>query len=198
VLDAGGCWGTTALYFASLVGPEGRVYSFEFDPESLEVFRANLALNPELGRRIELIEWALWDRAGETVAFTQAGRMTTVHAVRGDAGAAPAGDAASVVATTTIDQFVERTGLERVDYIKMDVEGAELNVLRGAAHTIERFAPKLAIAAYHKDDDLVRIPDAIAAFDAEYRFYLQTFSPVEEETVLFAASPRATSRNSLA
>jgi hypothetical protein len=118
--------------------------------------------------------------------------------VRGDAGAAPAGDAASVVATTTIDQFVERTGLERVDYIKMDVEGAELNVLRGAAQTIERFAPKLAIAAYHKDDDLVRIPDAIAAFDAEYRFYLQTFSPVEEETVLFAPSPRATSRNSLA
>jgi hypothetical protein len=80
VLDAGGCWGDTALYFASLVGPAGRVYTFEFDPENLEIMRTNLALNPELAERIEVVELALWDRSGETLEFAQAGRMTALVA----------------------------------------------------------------------------------------------------------------------
>lgn len=190
VLDAGGCWGDTALYFAGLVGPTGKVYSFEFDPESLEIMRANLALNPHLASRIEVVERALWDRSGETLEFVQAGRMTTL--VR------PGEEQPSTrpVSTITIDDFADERGLERLDFLKMDVEGAELNLLRGARSSIERFAPKLGIAAYHKDDDIVSIPEAIASVDPEYRFYLGSYSPVEEETVLFGTSPRAASLSS--
>jgi FkbM family methyltransferase len=190
VLDAGGCWGDTALYFAGLVGPAGKVYTFEFDPESLEIMRANLALNPHLASRIEVVERALWDRSGETLEFVQAGRMTTL------VGPGAEQPSTRPVSTITIDDFAQERGLERLDFLKMDVEGAELNLLRGARASIERFAPKLGIAAYHKDDDLVSIPEEIASVDPEYRFYLGSYSPVEEETVLFGASPRATSLSS--
>ncbi len=190
VFDVGGCWGDTALYFASLVGPQGKVFTFEFDPESLEILRANLALNPELAGRIEVVERALWDTSGDTLQFDQAGRCTMVRA---GSGSGSAGAGGSRVTTMTLDDFVAEAGLERVDFVKMDVEGVELNVLAGAQGTLVRHAPKLAIAAYHKDDDLVTIPRAIPAIEAGYRFYLGSFSPVEDETVLFA---RATERSS--
>ena len=183
VLDIGGCWGDTALYFASLVGPAGKVYTFEFDPESLQVLRANLALNPDLAGRIEVVERALWDRSGEMLDFVQAGRMTTIT----DTGA-PA--TAHRVATITLDDFVKEAGLDRLAFVKMDVEGAEMRVLSGARKSLKKFAPKLAIAAYHHDDDLVRIPEAIASLQLGYRLYLNTASPVEEESVLFAARDR--------
>lgn len=188
VLDAGGCWGDTALYFASLVGPAGRVYTFEFNPESLEILRANLALNPELAERIEVVELALWDRSGDKLEFAQAGRMTAL--------VPDGGDETHGVSTITIDDFVEQQGLDRVDFVKMDVEGAELNLLRGAGQSIARFAPKLGLAAYHKDDDLVTIPEQVVALRADYELYLGSFSALEDETVLFAAAPRATSLSS--
>jgi FkbM family methyltransferase len=179
VLDIGGCWGDTALYFASLVGPAGRVYTFEFDPESLAILRTNLSLNPELADRIVVVERALWETSGETLGIAPAGRMT--HLL-------PTADTPQErsVATITVDDFAEREGLERVDFVKMDVEGAELSVLRGAAGVLAEFGPSLAVAAYHRDDDLVRIPELIDSQRPGYRFFLETFSAVEEETVLFA------------
>jgi FkbM family methyltransferase len=179
VLDIGGCWGDTALYFASLVGPTGKVYTFEFDPESLEILRANLSLNPRLAERIEVVEHALWDSSGEVLDFRQAGRMTTVIDAAADA-------TAGHVSTITLDDFVEQRGIDRIGFVKMDVEGAELRVLSGAQHALKKFAPNLAIAAYHHDDDLGRIPEVINSLQVGYRLYLKTASPVEEESVLFA------------
>jgi len=186
VLDVGGCWGDTALYFASLVGPTGKVYTFEFDPESLEILRANLSLNPTLATRIEVVERALWDRSGEMLRFVQAGRCTSI--LDGDSRA---GDLRA--STITLDDFVRQAGIDRLGFVKMDVEGAELKVLRGGRESLNSLAPKLAIAAYHNDDDLVRIPAEISSLEVDYRFYLRTFSPVEEETVLFADATRRSS-----
>jgi FkbM family methyltransferase len=186
VLDIGGCWGDTALYFASRVGSRGKVYSFEFDPESLEILRTNLSLNPELAGRVEIVEHALWDRSGQTLHFQQGGRCTTVQEDDSSAEGLR-------VPTITVDDFVQEAGIDRVDFVKMDVEGAEMNVLRGARQSLRRLAPKLAIAAYHKDADLIEIPREICSLDAGYELYLGTYSAVEEETVLFA---RATVRSS--
>lgn len=52
-----------------------------------------------------------------------------------------------------MDAFVEKQGLERVDFIKADIEGYERKLLMGAQETLKRFAPKLALCTYHLPDD---------------------------------------------
>ncbi|MDE6112533.1 MAG: FkbM family methyltransferase, partial [Bacteroidales bacterium] len=64
-----------------------------------------------------------------------------------------AGVVESGIAVTTIDAFVKEHDLQRVDFIKADIEGAERDMLRGARETLKRFAPKLAICTYHLPDD---------------------------------------------
>ena len=87
--------------------------------------------------------------------------------------------------TDTIDALVQRGEIERVDFLKVDVEGADLDVLRGAAATIAQQRPRLAIAAYHRPDDLVSIPDFVASLGVEYRWYLQCSTMTDVDTVAF-------------
>jgi hypothetical protein len=67
----------------------------------------------------------------------------------------PAADGGTEIEVTTIDDVV---GEERVMFIKMNIEGAEIDALKGATRTIRRWRPKLAISAYHRPSDLWRIP----------------------------------------
>ena len=71
------------------------------------------------------------------------------------------GQAGVKVPLTTIDRLVAELGLERVDYIKMDIEGAEQRAIRGAAATIATFHPRLSLSAYHVPDDPVKIPELV-------------------------------------
>jgi FkbM family methyltransferase len=176
VIDGGGYYGDTALYFSHLAGPEGRVLTFEFEPGNLGLLEHNLGLNPELASRIEVIRAALLDRAGERVSFHTQGPGTVVEA--GGSGA---------TSTDSIDALVERQAVKRVDFIKLDVEGCELNALQGAHATLRRFRPRLALAAYHKPDDLATIPEYLHSLGVGYRFGLGHFTIHREETVLFAA-----------
>ena len=68
----------------------------------------------------------------------------------------------------TIDELVEELTLDRVDFIKMDIEGAERNALRGAAETIKRFRPKLAIATENLLDDIYSVPAEVYAAVPDY------------------------------
>jgi FkbM family methyltransferase len=73
------------------------------------------------------------------------------------------------VPLTTIDKLVAELKLERVDYIKMDIEGAETNALIGARETLVRFHPRLSLASYHLPTDARRIPEIVAATWPDYR-----------------------------
>jgi hypothetical protein len=68
----------------------------------------------------------------------------------------------------------------------MDIEGAELEALKGAKKTLLLFKPKLAISVYHNLHDLWTIPQWIESLDLGYQFYLRHFTIHSEETVLFA------------
>ena len=57
------------------------------------------------------------------------------------------------VNVTTIDQFVSSNNIEKVDFIKADIEGAERNMLLGATNTLKKFAPKISVCTYHLPDD---------------------------------------------
>jgi len=71
-------------------------------------------------------------------------------------------------------------------FIKMDIEGAELNALKGAKKTIIANTPKLAISIYHQLNDLWEIPIYIKQLVPEYKLYVRHHSKTIAETVLYA------------
>jgi len=179
VIDAGGCYGDTALYFAHKAGEKGRVFSFEFMPENIKVFNQNLALNPHLATRIALLEHPLWSSSGMKLFVEGIGPASHVTP-------SPKDTSAKQVETLSIDDLVSNKSLDKVGFIKMDIEGAELEALKGAQDTIRRFKPKLAISVYHNYHDFWTIPQWIESLNLGYQFSLRHFTIHSEETVLFA------------
>lgn len=181
VIDGGGCTGDTALYFAARVGSKGRVYTFEFEQHNLDIMAKNLALNPQISPSVEIVRRALWGKSDEPLNYDPNGPATTVS-LKEEPGTAQA-------MTLSIDDLVEREGLDKVDFVKMDIEGAELSALKGAERTLRAFRPTLAISAYHREDDLVSIPAYIDGLELGYEFLLDHFTIHHAETVLFARAP---------
>ncbi|GAC1341256.1 MAG: hypothetical protein NVSMB18_12960 [Acetobacteraceae bacterium] len=175
VIDAGACLGDTALAFAAAVGEHGRVFSFDPIAAHAEIFRANMARNPRLAPRIELVQAALDDRSGKLLTFADMG-----------AASRPSETGGVQAITVSLDDYVRERGLERVDFIKMDIEGGELGALLGAAQTIKRFRPTLAISGYHKIEDMITLPATISGIEPGYRLFLEHYTIHQEETVIFA------------
>lgn len=86
-----------------------------------------------------------------------------------------------------LDSLLEN---EKVTFIKMDIEGAELNALKGAKEIIRTQKPKLAICIYHKPEDIIEIPAFIKSLVPEYKFYIRHYSSWVGETVLYAIPPK--------
>jgi FkbM family methyltransferase len=179
VLDGGGGYGDTALYFASLVGAEGEVIVVEMDPRNRRAIERNLELNPELASRVRVVDAALWEASGVSLSYVAGGKTSRL-------GVEAASDRATTE-TVTLDELLERIGVDRVDFLKLDVEGAELPVLKGASRTLERLRPKLAIAAYHHGEDLTALPLYLRDLGLGYRLFLNHISAGRDETVLFAS-----------
>ena len=181
VLDCGGCYGDTALYFAHKVGPQGKVFSFEFVPANLDIWRKNIELNPSLKPAIRLVEAPVSDKSGQELFLEGCGPGTRIVPKPSSVGAAS-------VRTAAIDDVVERENLERVDFVKMDIEGSELAALQGAEKTLRKFRPTLAVSAYHNLSDFWTIPRYLKSLELGYNFYLRHFTIHAEETVLFAVA----------
>ncbi len=125
VIEAGAHTGAYTVLFAQWVGATGHVFAFEPVPSIARLLRAQLALNG-VADRVSVIEAAVGERAG-TLALTSPGRFGI------NRPAAP-GDPHSqrlTVTTVGLDEFCAERGV-RPQVVKIDVEGAELSVLRGA------------------------------------------------------------------
>jgi FkbM family methyltransferase len=180
VIDGGGCFGDTAVYFAHLAGSNGKVFSFEFVASNLKHYRQNVSLNPEIESRIKVCKHPLWSTSGMELHVQDRGPASTVTPGK------PDGVETIVVETLSIDDLVKRESLGRIDFIKMDIEGAEFESLKGAEHAIKKFKPQLAICVYHSPQDFVRLAKLIHEFEPRYRFAMSHFTIHAEETVLFA------------
>ena len=181
VIDGGGCYGDTAIYFANKAGTSGSVHTYEFIPSHLNIMHENLDLNPELKKRVIIVENALWNKSGQAVYVQDNGPASRVSMDKKEGFD-------SRTQTVTIDDYVAQSGLEKVDFIKMDIEGAEENALLGAAETIRAMRPKLAICLYHSPKDFVRLPRLLDQYCSDYKFYIKHATMHAEETVLFAKS----------
>jgi FkbM family methyltransferase len=179
VIDAGGCFGDTALYFAHEVGANGKVYTFEFIPVNLEIMMKNISLNPSLQERIKIIYNPLWDSSNIDLYYFEKGPASRVTEEKTSSDD-------HKIQTISIDNFVRKNNIKKIDFIKMDVEGAELKALKGAINTLKQFKPKLAISIYHNLDHFWSIPKFLLSLDLNYQFYLGHYTIHNEETILFA------------
>src|SRR5262245_53848072 len=131
VVEAGANIGTHTLPLAKLVGPTGRVWALEPQQLVYQILCANLALN-EI-ENVEPLHAAAGTMRGETL-IPRVGYGTNINF-----GAISTGAGTDKVPVVTIDEF----GLKHCKLIKVDVEGHEIEVLKGAAQTIARLRPCL-------------------------------------------------------
>ncbi len=131
VMDIGGNVGQYAVLFCSLVGQSGRVVSFEPDPTHRDVLIRNLQLNKCLDQAI-VEDAALSDVNGAHVFFSRKDQMSSLVKSGLGTNADLADVTEHVVTTTRIDDYLQAKGFGFPRWVKIDTEGAEINVLRGA------------------------------------------------------------------
>lgn len=86
----------------------------------------------------------------------------------------------------SIDEYVSENNIEKVDFIKMDIEGAEMKALKGAEQTLIKHRPQLAISIYHSNNDMQDIPIYLHNILKNYIFKIGQYSPDNDETILYA------------
>jgi FkbM family methyltransferase len=175
VIDCGACLGDTAMLFLGCVGKKGQVHTFDPVPLHNRYIAYQLSLNPTLKDQVYINQLAV----GETVRKFD-GDVDDVSSIT--AG----GLTISNFEMTTIDEYCLSNRIEKVNFIKMDIEGAEFSALSGAVDTICNFKPKLAITAYHKDHDLWEIPALIKKINPNYKIYFDHHLPIFWESCFYA------------
>ena len=141
-IDIGGNLGEWMAPLAA-AGSEGRVYAFEPVPVLADALAKTARLNGH-GATVEIVRVAVADATGEA-------RFNMTMAAGGDgalSGLSSGGG--ETVPTITLDDFMAERGLDRLDLIKIDVEGAERRVLEGARRTLETCKPRLVFESGHE------------------------------------------------
>lgn len=179
VFDCGACIGEIALLFAALAAPRGEVHLFDPMPLHTRFCQLQAGLNPAFGDMFHINTLAIGARTNSaTVARADTNRIVPNAVSEGD------------FPCTSIDDYV-KTGPGRVDFVKMDIEGAEMDALAGAAQAIQEFRPRLAISGYHRPEDLWEIPARIVALNPGYRLAFGHHTPIGWESVFYAVDAGA-------
>ena len=141
-IDAGAYVGHMTVFLAKIVGPEGSVIAFEPDPINYERLIKNINLN-KLNNVIP-INSALWDKTGKMPLLPDDLGSRIVE----NDDSSP--DDIIEVSTVRADEILESLGVEDIQFVKMDVEGAEEKALEGFGKYLDSAGLKLAIATYHE------------------------------------------------
>ncbi|MDX2111061.1 MAG: FkbM family methyltransferase [Verrucomicrobiota bacterium] len=145
ILDIGANVGAHTLHFARLTGPRGQVFAFEATEFAFDKMRENLRLNPELSKVVE--PWhALLNSGASGSSPSEIYSSWPLHATeqkhQHHGGALKTVGHASVI---SLDEFIHKKNLKRVDFIKIDVDGNEYEVLQGATKLLSNFKPTILI-----------------------------------------------------
>jgi FkbM family methyltransferase len=144
VIDIGGHLGLNAVAFSQLA-PNGKVYVFEPAPNTFKIIHHTIALNKI--NNIEVFPQAISDSLGKTHFFINdspiADNANSLIEHRHDKKLLKI-----EVDLTSIDEFIQQQKLTKVNFIKVDAEGAELSVLKGAEYCMANFKPKMSIGLH--------------------------------------------------
>jgi FkbM family methyltransferase len=136
-LDVGANVGAIAFAIAQQCGPSGKVFAFEPGGLTYERFQANLALNPGYAKAITPLRLGLSDKDGILYWNEHAEN-------RGNANLSTEPQpGATEVPVTTLDKWTAQAALTRLDFVKIDVESMEYEVILGGRETWGRFLPTL-------------------------------------------------------
>ena len=174
-VDAGSLdLGTTRIFMEKMKQKGCAVEKvWAFEPDDSNYCDCEKALIEKGMEKVELMKMGLWCR-NTNLAF-QCDELAGSHIVESDEG----GTQVKVVA---LDSCVQ----EKVTFIKMDIEGAEYEALKGAERLIRKYKPKLAVSIYHKPEDIWEIPGVILNIHPGYKLYLRHYSIAAAETVVYA------------
>ena len=176
VIDGGACLGDTALVFSNAVGNDGWVYSFDPVEDNLEVFEENLKIFPY--KNIDICPCGLSDKNKDGAPIRLNGYAPGFNIFSAEMNNIR-------LPLRTIDYLVDSGEIEKINFLKLDVEGSEMATLRGARNSIDRFKPKLAISIYHKPDDFFEIINYIKENHKYYKLYVDHYTVHREETVVY-------------
>ena len=162
VFDLGAHVGTFARF--ALSRGASKVIAFEPEPSHVAWLRRTFCEELKRGS-VHIIPAAAWNHEG-CAPFRCDGvgsRVTERSTIS--------------VSLTTVDKVVTALALDRVDFIKADIEGAERQALAGAADTIRRFGPRMALCTYHNVEDARIIPEVVTSI----RPYSMSFNAAGEQ-----------------
>ena len=137
-----------------------KVVAIDPDPTQVECLKRNFREEIDAGRVI-VVPKGVWSSSGTMMLSLGTGNSGTSSLLDNE------GEQVEV-AVTTIDRLVAELDLPRVDYIKLDIEGAEREALKGAQHTLSKYRPRLFIDAYHREDDMQVLPRIIREANPGY------------------------------
>jgi FkbM family methyltransferase len=147
-----------------------KIYAFEPDKKNMMTCRNKVNDFKECD--VKLFEAGLWS-CNDTLNFN----------LYGGGGSCIAESGNMKVPVISLDDVIEEDG---ATFIKMDIEGAELEALNGSIKTIKRFRPKLAISIYHKPEDIIDIPEFIMDLNQGYKLFIRHYTNWTVDTILYA------------
>lgn len=174
-----GCYdGSTAFRFAGWCAEGGvtydKIWSFEPDEKSYE--RCSHILKSLV--RCQLYPYGISDK-NEIVSFMANG-YENARIVKDDSNNK---SGLQSIEVKSLDEVLKN---EKVTFIKMDIEGAEYDALRGASQIIKEQKPRLAISVYHNPNHIIEIPELLLSLRKDYKFYIRHYSLLANEIVLYA------------
>lgn len=168
-VDGGAYNGLTVRNFVNWAGGEyKKIYVFE----PLAEMRGEIEKNIQGIDNVVYFDRGLWD-CEEELHFVEDGTSSTINNGGG-----------TVIKTISLDSAISPE--DKVTFIKLDIEGAELKALQGAADIIRRDRPRMAVCIYHKPADVIDLADYILSLVPDYRFYIRHYTSTIYETIIYA------------
>jgi len=169
IFDVGANFGTMSLQFAKLV-PLGKVYSFEPTFYAFSKFRKNLELNPELVKRIVAIQSFVSSSKSEEPGIKAYASWKVGGTVKGAKHRVHGGIVKSTdgIGAVSLDDFCEQNEIKRLDFVKIDTDGYEFEVLKGAQKAISKFSPIIIfeVGMYVIEERNIDFSDYLKFFDS--------------------------------